>query len=94
MDAHTVIDTFFSFWVMGLNGDGFGMPSNYVYTSSGRKLDTKEGKELCEELELTWKYPKLGKVIAHNSKIRRDTRKQSQPPPIDDKGELTHSVHK
>ena len=45
-----------------LFGDGFGMPSN-VYTSSGRKLDTKEGRELCEELELTWKYPKLGKVI-------------------------------
>ena len=34
-----------------------------MYTSSGRKLDTKEGRELCEELELTWKYPKLGKVI-------------------------------
>ena len=63
MDPHTVIDTFFSHWVIGLNSDGFGIPSNYVYTSSGRKLDTKEGRELCEELELTWKYPKLGKVI-------------------------------
>ena len=55
MDAHTVIDTFFSFWVIRLNGDGFGMPSNYVYTSSGGKFDTKEGRELCKELELTWK---------------------------------------
>ena len=64
MDAHTVIDTFFSFWVIRLNGDGFGMLATmYVYTSSGRKLDTKEGRKLCEELELTWKYPKLGKVI-------------------------------
>jgi len=39
------------------------MPSNYVYTSSDCKLDTKVGRKLCEELELTWKYPKLGKVI-------------------------------
>ena len=23
----------------------------------------KEGRKLCEELELTWKYPKVGKVI-------------------------------
>ena len=43
LDPPTVIDTFFSHWVIGLNGDGFGIPSNYVYTSSGRKLDTKEG---------------------------------------------------
>ena len=105
-----------------------------MYTSSGRKLDTKEGRELCEELELTWKYPKLGKVIklfpdckgifqdlkalkvispavsedillaeavfAHDCKIRKDTKlspfqpvtgKQSEPPIIDDTGELTHS---
>ena len=34
-----------------------------MYTSSGRKLDTKEGRKLCEELELIWKYPNLGKVI-------------------------------
>ena len=63
MDAHTVIDTFFSLWVIGLNGDWFGITSKCVYTSSGRKLDKKEGRELCEELKLTWKYPKLGKVI-------------------------------
>ena len=63
MDPNTVKDTFFSHWVIGLNGDGFCIPSNYVYTSSGRKLDTKEGRELCEELELTCKYPKLGNVI-------------------------------
>ena len=25
--------------------------------------DTKEDRKLCEELELTWKYPKMGKVI-------------------------------
>ena len=60
MDPYTIIDTFFSHWVIGLNGDGFGIPSKYVYTSSGQKLDTKEGRKLCEELELTWKYPKLG----------------------------------
>ena len=63
MDPDTVIYTFFSHWVVGLNGDGFGIPNKYVYTSSGLKLDTKEGRKLCEELELTWKYPKLGKVI-------------------------------
>ena len=57
-----MIDTFFSLWVIGLNGDGFGITSKYVYTSSVRKLDTKEGRKLCEGLELTWKYPKLGKV--------------------------------
>ena len=34
---------------VGLNGDGFGIPNKYVYTSSGRKLDTKEGRKLCEE---------------------------------------------
>ena len=62
MDAHTVIDTFSSLWVIRLNGDGFGVPSKYVYTCSGHKLDTKEGGELCEELELTWKYSKLGKA--------------------------------
>ena len=63
MDPYTVIDTFFSHWVIGLNGDGFGIPNKYVYTSSGRNLDTKEGRKLCEELELIWKYPKVGKVI-------------------------------
>ena len=66
MDANTIIDTFFFFWVIGLNDDGFGMPSNYVYTSSGGKLDTKEGRELCEELGLALKYPKLGKVITRS----------------------------
>ena len=35
MDPYTVIDTFFSHWVIGLNGDGFGIPNKYVYTSSG-----------------------------------------------------------
>ena len=59
----TVKDTFFSHWVVGLNGNGFGIPCKYVYTSSGRKLDTKDGRILCEELELTWKYLNLGKVI-------------------------------
>ena len=54
MDSHTVIDTFFSLWVVGQHGDGLGMPSNYVYTSSGHMLDSKEGKDLCEELKLTW----------------------------------------
>ena len=34
-----------------------------MYTNSGSKLDTKEGRKLCEELELTWKYQKMGKVI-------------------------------
>ena len=63
MDPYTVIDPFFSHWVSGLNGDGFGIPNKYVYTSSGQKLETKEGRKLCEELELTWKYPKVGKVI-------------------------------
>ena len=63
MDPYMVIDTFFSHWVVELNGDGFGIPNKYMYTSSGRKLDTKEGKKLCEELELTWKYSKMGKVI-------------------------------
>ena len=46
MDQHMVIDTFFSLWVIGLNSKP---SSNYVYTSSGRKLDTKEGRELCED---------------------------------------------
>ena len=41
----------------------FGLPSNYVYTSSGHLLDTREGKNLCKELELTWKYPKQYNVI-------------------------------
>ena len=40
-DPYTVIDTFFSHWVIGLNVDGFGIPNKYVFTSSGRKLDTK-----------------------------------------------------
>ena len=31
MDPCTVIDTFFSHWVVdGQHGDGFGLPSNYV----------------------------------------------------------------
>ena len=63
IDPHTVTDTFFSLWVIGQDGDRLGMPSNYVYTSSGCMFDTKEGKDLCEELELTSKYPKLQKVI-------------------------------
>ena len=63
MDPHTVLDTFFSHWDVGQHGDGFGIPSNYVYTSSGHLLDTREGKDLCKELELTWKYPKQQKVI-------------------------------
>ena len=66
MDPHTVTyctDTYFSLWVVGQNGDGFGMPRHYDYTNSGRMLDKKEGKDLCEELDLTWKYPKLQKVI-------------------------------
>ena len=46
MDPYTVIDTIFSHWVIGLNVDGFGIPSKYVYTSSGQKLDTKEGRKL------------------------------------------------
>ena len=66
MDAHTVIDTFFSLWVIGLNGDGFGMPSNYVYTSPGHKLDTKEGRELCEE---SGDILLAEAIFAHNSKI-------------------------
>ena len=40
MDPYTVIDTFFSHWVIGLNGDGFGIPNKYVFTSTGQKLDT------------------------------------------------------
>ena len=63
MDPCTVIDTFFSHWVVEQHGDGFGIPSNYVYTSSGHLLDTRKGKDLCKELELTWKYPKQQKVI-------------------------------
>ena len=63
MDTHTVINTFFSHWVIGLNGDGFGIPTKYVFSSTGRKLDTKEGRKLCDELKLIWKYPKVGKVI-------------------------------
>ena len=63
MDLCTVIDTFFSHWVVRQHGDGFGLPSNYVYTSSGHLLDTREGKNLCKEFELTWKYPKQQKVI-------------------------------
>ena len=62
MDMYMVIELL-SLGSFGLIVDGFGMPSNYVYTSSGCKLDTKEGKKLCEEWKLTWKYPKLGKVI-------------------------------
>ena len=62
-DPHNVIDTFFSLWVVGQHGDGFGMPSNYVNTNSGHMLDTKEGKDFCKELELTWKYPQQQKVI-------------------------------
>ena len=54
IDPYTVIDTFFSHWVVGQHGDGFGIPSNYVYTSSGHRLDKREGKDLCKELELTW----------------------------------------
>ena len=61
MDLYMVIDTFFSHWVIGQHGDGFGLPSNYVYASSGHLLNTREGK--CKELELTWKYPKQYKVI-------------------------------
>ena len=52
MDTHTVINTFFSHWVIGLNGDGFGIPTKYVFSSTGRKLDTKEGRKLCDELKL------------------------------------------
>ena len=63
MDTHTVINTFFSHWLIGLNGDGFGIPNKYVFSSTGRKLDTKEGRKLCDELKLIWKYPKVGKVI-------------------------------
>ena len=63
MDQNTVIDTFFSQWVIGLNGDGFGIPKKYVFTITGQKLDTKEGRKLCEELKLIWKYLKVGKVI-------------------------------
>ena len=61
MDPHTVIDTFFSHWVIGQHGDNFGIHSNYVYTSSGHLLDTRKGKDLCKELMLTWKYPKQQK---------------------------------
>ena len=62
MDPHTIIDTFFSLWVVGQHGVGFGIPINYVYTSSGHLLDTKEDKDLCKELELTWNYSKPQKV--------------------------------
>ena len=64
MDLCTLIDTFFSHWVVRQHGDGFGLPNNYIYTSSGHLLDTREGKTLCKELELTWKYPKQQKVIS------------------------------
>ena len=64
MDPCTVIDTFFSLWVVRKHGDSVGLPSNYVYTSSGHLLDTREGENLCKELELTWKYPKYQKVIS------------------------------
>ena len=63
MDPCTVIVTFFSHWVVGQHGDGFGLPSNYIYASSCHLLDTREGKNLCKELELTWKFPKQYKVI-------------------------------
>ena len=59
-----VIDSFFSHWVVGQHGDGFGLPSNYVCTSSGHLLDIREGMNLSKELELTWKYPKQYKVIS------------------------------
>ena len=31
-------------------------------------MDTKEGRELCEELELTWKYQKLGITLSPDCK--------------------------
>ena len=58
MEPNTVIDTFFLHWVIGPNGDGYGTPTKYVFTSTGRQLDNKEGRKLIEERNLNWKYPK------------------------------------
>ena len=63
MEPNTVIDTFFRHWIIGLNGDGYGTPTKYVFTTTGRQLDNKEGRKLIEERNLNWKYPKIGKVI-------------------------------
>ena len=87
MEPNTVIDTFFFRWVIGPNGDGYGTPTKYVFTSTGRKLDNKEGRKLIEDRNLSWKYPKVGKgnysfprLSAHHSilqyfegKIARNT---------------------
>ena len=71
MEPNTVIDTFFLHWVIGSNGDGYGTPTKYVFTSTGRQLDNKEGRKLIEERNLNWKYPKIGKVITLSPDCQR-----------------------
>ena len=71
MESNTVINTFFLHWVIGPNGDGYGRPTKYVFTSTGRQLDNKEGRKLIEERDLTWKYPKIGKVITLSPDCQR-----------------------
>ena len=58
-DPQMVINNFVKHWVRGQYGDGFGLPTNYIFTSTGQQLDTIEGKQLCEKIGLTWGYPNI-----------------------------------
>ena len=66
-DPQMVINSFVTHWVWGQCGDGFGLPRNYIFTiftSTGQQLDTIEGRQICEKLGLTWKYPSVNMVIS------------------------------
>ena len=43
-----LINNFVTHWVQGKYGDGFGLPTNYMFTSTGQQLDTVEGRQLCK----------------------------------------------
>ena len=45
-------------------------PSMYLQLT-GCKLDNKEGRKLIEERNLSWKYPKVGKVITLSPDCQR-----------------------
>ena len=55
-EAETVVTAVYRHWIIGINGLGYGVPTQHVFSDNGTKFTSDISEEFSKLLGIDWRY--------------------------------------
>ena len=55
-EAETVVMSVYRHWIVGINGVGYGVPTQHMFSDNGTEFTSDVSEELSKLLGIDWRY--------------------------------------